>query len=180
MDFKKPELQDHYAAVLRVLRGQVALLARWLEDATPDHTPVGVKRWSEANKRFEHFDGAAWQSLAKRYQMNVEQLAGRTAGNQAEQIPISNGKINQNLNAEQLGGQNAAYYASQAEMQTRVSKAGDAHARAAYAGGRCDRTAARGDETAIGGRAEISDSRRWLGNRTQNRGFCGQYPHAGR
>src|SRR5260363_8865 len=165
MDFKKPELQDHYAAVLRVLRGQVALLARWLEDATPDHTPVGVKRWSEANKR---------------YQMNVEQLAGRTAGNQAEQIPISNGKINQNLNAEQLGGQNAAYYASQAEMQTRVSKAGDAHARAAYAGGRCDRTAARGDETAIGGRAEISDSRRWLGNRTQNRGFCGQYPHAGR
>src|SRR5260363_375280 len=164
MDFKKPELQDHYAAVLRVLRGQVALLARWLEDATPDHTPVGVKRWSEANKRFEHFDGAAWQSLAKRYQMNVEQLAGRTAGNQAEQI----------------GGQNAAYYASQAERQTRVSKAGDAHARAAYAGGRCDRTAARGDETAIGGRAEISDSRRWLGNRTQNRGFCGQYPHAGR
>src|SRR5260364_221223 len=51
---------------------------------------------------------AGWQSLAKRYQMNVEQLAGRTAGNQAEQIPISNGKINQNLNAEQLGGQNAA------------------------------------------------------------------------
>src|SRR5260364_321864 len=133
MDFKKPELQDHYASVLRVLRGQVALLARWLEDATPDHTPVGVKRWSEANKRFEHFDGAAWQSLAKRYQMNVEQLAGRTAGNQAEQIPISNTNINENLNAEERDGQNSAYYASHAGMQIRVSKAGHAHFRTTYA-----------------------------------------------
>src|SRR5260364_182016 len=98
MDFKKPELQDHYAAVLRVLRGQVALLARWLEDATPDHTPVGVKRWSEANKRFEHFDGAAWQSLAKRYQMNVEHLAGGQGGNQPGQIPTGKGRINKNRN----------------------------------------------------------------------------------
>ncbi|WP_042688235.1 hypothetical protein [Candidatus Glomeribacter gigasporarum] len=67
VDFNTPQLQDHYVSVLKRIRKWIALLVGWLEDATSHNTPVGTKRWSEANQRFERFDGAVWQPLANQY-----------------------------------------------------------------------------------------------------------------
>jgi hypothetical protein len=122
VDFNKPELQDQFAAVLKNIRVGMATLAGWLEDATPDNTPVGTKRWSEINQRFERFDGAVWQPLAKRYRIDVDTLDGRDAGNGEGQIPVNNGQLNRHLNAEQLGGQVAAYYASQSAVEAANAK----------------------------------------------------------
>ncbi|MBP0634918.1 phage tail protein [Cupriavidus sp. AcVe19-6a] len=111
-DFGKPILTDDYASVLAMIRDNDAALATWLDDATPDGTPLGAKRWSTANARFEKFDGSAWQELAALFEINVRKLQGYEPGNGDGQIPISNGTVCVNLNAAMLEGHPADYFAT--------------------------------------------------------------------
>ena len=53
-------------------------------------------------------------------------LAGLSAGNATGNIPVSNGVVNVNLNAEKLGGQTGAYYAPNSHVGTGGTSHADA------------------------------------------------------
>lgn len=115
-DFQKPALPDQYAAVLQEIRDMFAALGIWMDGTLPANVPVDAKRWSSANKRFEQFDGTAWNPLVDQYAIDVLSVGGYQAGHATGQVPVSDGTVNTDLNADLLDGQHGAYYAKQTDM----------------------------------------------------------------
>lgn len=115
-DFNKPQITDHYADVLRAMREMFSDLVKGLDGTSTDNLPDGALRWNGINKRFEKWSGSAWTELiakaSDKYDINVDRVDGYDAGNAAGNIPINNGALNTNLNAEKLGGQPSHYYAT--------------------------------------------------------------------
>jgi len=111
-DFSKPQLTDGYPEVLEEIRTNAEAQAALFDDVTPLNTPVGAKRWSTANVRWEKFDGSSWLELAAQYAINVQKLQGLQPGNADGNIPVSNGALNTNLNCELLNGQTITYFAT--------------------------------------------------------------------
>lgn len=77
-DLSKPVLTDGYAGILQTIRDNQALLASWGNTGVTG-TQEGAKRWSDANSRFEKYDGGSWGELVSQYNINVAYLGGNSA-----------------------------------------------------------------------------------------------------
>lgn len=115
-DFNKPQITDHYGDVLSALRDMFSDLVKGLDGTDTSNLPEGALRWSSINKRFEKWNGSSWAELiakaTDKYDINVDQVDGYDAGNANGNIPLNNGTLNVNLNAEKLGGQASNFYAT--------------------------------------------------------------------
>ncbi|SPA17265.1 tail fiber domain-containing protein [Cupriavidus taiwanensis] len=119
----KPELTDDYAAVLQEIRDNYSAGSQWFALGDPLNLVAGVIRWNDGQSRIEKWSGTAWVQLAARYGIDVQSLQGLVPGNASGQIPISNGTLCTNLNAEKLGGQSSAYYGTAAAVSAADAKA---------------------------------------------------------
>lgn len=103
-DFNKPVVADAYASVLQSIKDLMADLAKGLDGTGTTNVPVNAIRWSSTNNRFEKYNGSSWGALASQYAINVATVAGKSVGNANGNIPLSNGTLNTNLNAQLFNG----------------------------------------------------------------------------
>ena len=86
-------------------------------DYTGDtNIPDGTIRWNKTNNRFEIWNAttSTWSVLSSKYLINVDQVDGYHAGNASGNVPVSNGNVNSNLNADKLDGQHGTYFQDRA------------------------------------------------------------------
>lgn len=87
-DFNLPIVTSEFQNVWDYVKAVQASLAVWQDGTTDTNIPVGSKRWSDSNRRFEEWDGAAWDELlpiaddAQPYQIRVA-MANECSGNAA-------------------------------------------------------------------------------------------------
>lgn len=62
MNFNKPENTDLYTQLLTDIRTALSDLAK-MNHSSSTNVPTGAKQWSDANGRFEEFDGTTWNAL---------------------------------------------------------------------------------------------------------------------
>jgi len=114
-DFNKPQLSDPYGDVLQAVRALLAECARFQDGSSNTNVPTGAVRFSSTNRRFERWNGVSWVELIPKassmYDINVDRVDGYDAGNGNGQIPVSNGTVNTNLNADLLDGNHASAFA---------------------------------------------------------------------
>ena len=103
-DFNKPVITDAYASVLQSIRDLAKDLALCLDNTGTQNIPTNAIRWSSANSRFEKYNGSAWAALTGQYAIDVATVGGKTVGNASGNVPLSNGTLNTNLNAQMVGG----------------------------------------------------------------------------
>jgi len=103
-DFNKPVVTDAYASVLQSIKDLMADLAKGLDGTGTTNVPVNAIRWSSTNNRFEKYNGFSWAALASQYAIDVATVAGKSVGNASGNIPLSNGTLNTNLNAQLFNG----------------------------------------------------------------------------
>jgi hypothetical protein len=107
-DFNKPVVGDLYTAILTSIRNMFADLVIGVIQAGSTNVPTGAISWSNANKRWEKWSGTAWSELvakaSDKYDINVDRVDGYDVGNANGNIPLSNGTVNTNLNADYLRG----------------------------------------------------------------------------
>lgn len=103
-DFNKPVVTDAYASVLQSIKDLISDLAKGLDGTGTTNVPVNTIRWSSTNNRFEKYNGSSWAALASRYAIDVATVAGKSVGNANGNIPLSNGTLNTNLNAQLFNG----------------------------------------------------------------------------
>lgn len=103
-DFNKPVVTDAYASVLQSIKDLMADLAKGLDGTGTTNVPVNAIRWSSTNNRFEKYNGSSWAALASQYAIDVATVAGKSVGNANGNIPLSNGTLNTNLNAQLFNG----------------------------------------------------------------------------
>jgi hypothetical protein len=136
-DFNKPQVGDPYGDVLQAFRDLLIECAKFQDGSTNTNVPVGAIRFSSANKRFEKWNGTSWGELiakaSDKYDINVDRVDGYDAGNGNGQIPVSNGTVNTNLNADLLDGQHGNYYATASAVASAQSTADSANTAAATA-----------------------------------------------
>lgn len=136
-DFNKPQITDPYADVLQAVRDMFTDLVKGLDGTATSNLPGGALRWNSVNKRFEKWNGSAWTELiakaTDKYDINVDRVDGLDAGNANGNIPINNGTLNTNLNAEKLGGQLGSYYAPASTVATAQAGADAANTAASSA-----------------------------------------------
>ena len=136
-DFNKPQITDPYADVLQAVRDMFTDLVKGLDGTATSNLPGGALRWNSVNKRFEKWNGSAWTELiakaTDKYDINVDRVDGFDAGNASGNIPINNGTLNTNLNAEKLGGQLGSYYAPASTVATAQAGADAANTAASSA-----------------------------------------------
>lgn len=153
-DFSKPQITDHYADVLRAMREMFSDLVKGLDGTDTSNLPHGALRWNSINKRFEKWNGSAWAELiakaTDKYDINVDRVDGYDAGNAAGNIPISNGVLNTNLNAEKLGGQPSHYYATAATTVQAQATANTANIAATNANANANNRVAKTGDTMTG------------------------------
>lgn len=137
VDFNKPQVGDPYGDVLQAFRDLLIECAKFQDGSTNTNVPVGAIRFSSANKRFEKWNGTSWGELiakaSDKYDINVDRVDGYDAGNGNGQIPVSNGTVNTNLNADLLDGQHGNYYATASAVASAQSTADSANNAAATA-----------------------------------------------
>ncbi len=97
-DFTKPSLDQTEASYVQAIRDMFVDLAKMLDGTGTSHMPTGAVRWNANNKRFEKFNGTAWEPLTDKYMINVDQVDGKHAG---DFLPV-NGKA---ANSAKLGGE---------------------------------------------------------------------------
>lgn len=114
-DFNKPQVSDPYGDVLQAVRELLAECAKFQDGSSNTNVPTGAVRFSSTNKRFEKWNGSSWIELiakaSDKYDINVDRVDGYDAGNGSGQIPVSNGTVNANLNADLLDGNHASAFA---------------------------------------------------------------------
>lgn len=103
-DFNKPVVTDAYASVLQSIKDLMADLAKGLDGTGTTNAPVNAIRWSSTNNRFEKYNGSSWAALASQYAIDVATVAGKSVGNASGNIPLNNGTLNTNLNAQLFNG----------------------------------------------------------------------------
>lgn len=103
-DFNKPVVTDAYASVLQSIKDLIADLAKGLDGTGTANVPVNTIRWSSTNNRFEKYNGFSWAALTSQYAIDVATVAGKSVGNASGNIPLSNGTLNTNLNAQFFNG----------------------------------------------------------------------------
>ena len=107
-DFNKPQVGDPYGDVLQAVRELLAECAKFQDGSSNTNVPTGAVRFSSTNKRFEKWNGSSWIELiakaSDKYDINVDRVDGYDAGNGSGQIPVSNGTVNTNLNADMIDG----------------------------------------------------------------------------
>lgn len=113
-DFNKPVAGDTYVSVLQSIRDLFADNIKMLDGTGSTNVPTNAIRWSSTNKRWEKYNGTAWNELipkaTDKYDINVDRLDGYDAGNASGNIPVSNGTVNTNLNADMLDGNHASSF----------------------------------------------------------------------
>lgn len=113
-DFNKPVAGDTYVNVLQSIRDLFADNIKMLDGTGTTNVPNGAIRWSATNKRWEKYNGSAWGELiakaSDKYDINVDRVDGYDAGNASGNIPVSNGTVNTNLNADLLDGNHASSF----------------------------------------------------------------------
>ncbi len=103
-DFNKPVVIDAYASVLAYVRDIVKDLALGLDSTGTANIPSGAIRFNSLLSRWEKYNGSAWAILASQYAIDVATVGGKSVGNASGNIPLSNGSLNTNLNAQYLNG----------------------------------------------------------------------------
>lgn len=71
---------------------------------TPANVPNNAIRWNSAGNKWEKLVSGAWQAMASRYAIDVATVMGYAPGNASGNIPLSNGTLNTNLNADTIHG----------------------------------------------------------------------------
>jgi len=110
-DWTSPKTSDTHTNELAATRGRDESNARM--DYTGDtNIPDGTIRWNKANNRFEIWSTASstWSVLSSKYLINVDTVDGYHAGNASGNVPVSNGTVNTNLNADKLDGQHGTFF----------------------------------------------------------------------
>lgn len=114
-DWTSPKTSDTHTNELAATRGRDESNARM--DYTGDtNIPDGTIRWNKASNRFEIWSAAssAWSELSSKYLINVDQVDGYHAGNASGNVPVSNGNVNSDLNADKLDGQHGTFFQARA------------------------------------------------------------------
>ena len=114
-DWTSPKTSDTHTNELAATRGRDESNARM--DYTGDtNIPDGTIRWNKTNNRFEIWNAttSTWSVLSSKYLINVDQVDGYDAGNASGNVPVSNGNVNSNLNADKLDGQHGTYFQDRA------------------------------------------------------------------
>lgn len=114
-DWTSPKTSDTHTNELAATRGRDESNARM--DYTGDtNIPDGTIRWNKTNNRFEIWSAASstWSVLSSKYLINVDTVDGYHAGNASGNVPVSNGTVNTNLNADLLDGQHGTYFQARA------------------------------------------------------------------
>lgn len=110
-DWTSPKTSDTHTNELAATRGRDESNARM--DYTGDtNIPDGTIRWNKTNNRFEIWNAttSTWSVLSSKYLINVDQVDGYHAGNASGNVPVSNGNVNTNLNADKLDGQHGTFF----------------------------------------------------------------------
>lgn len=87
-NFNLPVVTSDCANVWDYVKAVQASLAVWMDSTTDTNIPVGSKRWSDSNRRFEEWNGTAWVELLpiaddeQPYQIRVA-MANECSGNAA-------------------------------------------------------------------------------------------------
>ena len=96
-----------FMTIWDLLKDVLVNMVKWFDGTTDTNLPVGTKRWSSSNKRFEQWDGSAWGELlpvadsANAYQIRVA-MANACSGSTATADLATN--------ALNLGGVAASQY----------------------------------------------------------------------
>lgn len=106
-NWNSPALADTYADFLQMMKDRDTDLATQFEGVSATNLPANAKRWNATSLKWEKWNGTAWVDLAATYGINVAQVGGYTPGNASGNLPISNGTVNTNLNADMLDGRHA-------------------------------------------------------------------------
>lgn len=110
-DWTSPKTSDTHTNELAATRGRDESNARM--DYTGDtNIPDGTIRWNKTNNRFEIWNAttSTWSVLSSKYLINVDTVDGYHAGNASGNVPVSNGTVNTNLNADLLDGQHGTFF----------------------------------------------------------------------
>ena len=110
-DWSNPSVTQSHSNELDSTKGRDESNAR-MDYSTDSNIPDRTVRFNRTQGRFEEYDTSAgtWGELRAKYSINVDQLDGRNAGNAAGNIPINNGSLNNDLNADQVDGQDATTF----------------------------------------------------------------------
>ena len=114
-DWTSPKTSDTHINELAATRGRDESNARM--DYTGDtNIPDGTIRWNKTNNRFEIWNAttSTWSVLSSKYLINVDTVDGYHAGNASGNVPVSNGTVNTNLNADKLDGQHGTFFQARA------------------------------------------------------------------
>ena len=114
-DWTSPKTSDTHTNELAATRGRDESNARM--DYTGDtNIPDGTIRWNKTNNRFEIWNAttSTWSVLSSKYLINVDTVDGYHAGNASGNVPVSNGTVNTNLNADKLDGQHGTFFQARA------------------------------------------------------------------
>ena len=79
VDWTTPTLTDLYQDFLNFLKQRDDDLATMFDGSASTNLPVGTIRWSDANARFEKWDGTAWGVLKSKYLIDVDTVDGFNA-----------------------------------------------------------------------------------------------------
>ena len=96
-----------FMTIWDLLKEVLVNMVKWFDGTTDTNLPVGTKRWSSSNKRFEQWDGSTWGELlpvadsASAYQIRVA-MANACSGSTATADLATN--------AQNLGGVAASQY----------------------------------------------------------------------
>lgn len=126
-NWNQPALTDTYANFLQFLKDRDTDISQMFDQGTPTNIPTNAIGWKAANNRFEKWNGSAWAALASTYAINVATVGGFTAGNASGNVPVSNGTVNTNLNADMVDGANAGTAANQVLLLSGAGKILAAH-----------------------------------------------------
>jgi len=114
-DWTSPKTSDTHTEELAATRGRDESNARM--DYTGDtNIPDGTIRWNKTNNRFEIWNAttSTWSVLSSKYLINVDTVDGYHAGNASGNVPVSNGTLNINLNADLLDGKHGTFFQARA------------------------------------------------------------------
>lgn len=114
-DFNTPALTDNYTNIIGYLKSRDLDILMGLDPATttPANLPNNAIRWNSANGYWEKLVSGTWGALISRYQIDVKTVMGYAPGNASGNVPLSNGTVNTNLNADMIDGAHAGTGANQ-------------------------------------------------------------------
>lgn len=111
---EEPGTDQTHTDELAATRGRDEATAK-MDYSAESNIPDGTIRWNRGSSQFEIWDASAssWDDLTDQYAINVLQLGGRLSGNANGRVPVNNGSVNNNLNADMLDSLHAGNSANQ-------------------------------------------------------------------